>query len=201
VIWARVANERGVRQVKRLGWIVIVALIVSVGAWFVLSDESSEESAPVTTSPEAFETDVSTTRTAGSREEPHEFSSGERQDTLEASGPPVEPVGQVDQAEEQDRTEERADVQRFEELAGSQRFAVPDPDREREARIAVTRQTFGDAGPRACETVCDCEPGEGCDTSAGICIPGLPAGRCCEWEECPFGAPCTTTSGEPSTCE
>lgn len=93
------------------------------------------------------------------------------------------------------------DATTFEELAGGQRYMVPSAARETEARRAISETVFGEQGPVECEDICDCQPGEGCDSGAGICVPGLFAGRCCDWEgNCPPGAPCTVRDGTQSYC-
>ncbi len=79
---------------------------------------------------------------------------------------------------------------------------VEDYDMEVELRerIRISREVFGAEGPRRCANVCDCQPGEACEGNAGICVPGLMAPHCCEWDSCPQGATCTTADGTASRC-
>lgn len=91
-------------------------------------------------------------------------------------------------------------AQRRQELAGAVKHAPVSQEEEFAARVAISEEIFGTQGPFECDTICDCEPGEGCDTGAGICIPGLFGGRCCEWDDCPPGAPCVTSDGDADVC-
>lgn len=91
-------------------------------------------------------------------------------------------------------------IQRRQQLAGAVEYAPVSQEEELAARIAISEEVFGADGPFECDSICDCEPGEGCDTGAGICIPGLFGGRCCEWDECPPGSPCVTAEGHSDVC-
>lgn len=122
-------------------------------------------------------------------------------ETTESSRPSTLVAGDAGhEAPTASSVEKRGPEPRMESLAGSEHYALPDPERERQAREAISREVFGDEGPTRCETVCDCADGEGCDTGAGLCVPGLFSGPCCLDARCPSGSACTNPDGSPGLC-
>lgn len=75
-----------------------------------------------------------------------------------------------------------------------------DAESERQARIEMARDVFGDEGPTPCETACDCPSNSGCQQPGGICVPGLLDTPCCEWTDCPEGVSCIDADGETGVC-
>lgn len=76
-----------------------------------------------------------------------------------------------------------------------------DMEAEREARIAISRDVFGEEGPITCASVCDCPPGFGCQGGSNRCVPSMISGRCCSWEtDCPTGQTCIDENGDSGTC-